>query len=276
MIKANAVSRIATYFILIAGSVIMFFPFVWMLSTSLKSGGALLELPPSLLPNPVKWGNYADVWIGANFLRYTFNSVFITVLELVGMLLSCALVAYGLAMFEFKGRNLIFVAMLGTLILPGQVTLIPSYFIWKALGLLDSYYPLILPAYLGKAFGIFLLHQYFKTLPRELYDAAWVDGANPLRIFYKIYLPLSAPALGTLAIFTFINAWNDTLGPLIYLQDKDLYTLPLALLFLKNDVYTDTSLVMAGAVVTTAPVILIFLFAQKYFIKGIASGGLKG
>lgn len=178
--------------------------------------------------------------------------------------------------FEFRGRNLIFLAMLGTMMLPSQITMIPTYFIWKSVGALDTYYPLILRSFLGGAFGIFLLHQFFKTLPKELYDAAWVDGANPWKIFYTIYLPLAKPALSALAVFTFISAWNNTLEPLIYLQDKHMFTLPLGLLFLKNEVQNRMTLIMAGAVITIIPVLFVFLFAQKYFVQGIASTGLKG
>lgn len=266
----------AVYAILGAGAVLMLVPFFWMLSTSLMTAGAELSLPPKLLPDPVEWGNYKKVWVEVNFLRYTLNSLFVTVLELLGMVASCALVAYGLAFFEFRSRNLIFLAMLGTMMLPSQITMIPTYFIWKSVGALDTYYPLILRSFLGGAFGIFLLHQFYKTLPRELYDAAWVDGANPWKIFRMIYLPLVKPALSALAVFTFISAWNNTLEPLIYLQNKDLYTLPLGLLFLKNEVENRMTLVMAGAVITIAPVLLVFLFAQKYFVQGIASTGLKG
>jgi len=172
----------------------MLVPFFWMLSTSLMTAGAELSLPPKLLPDPVEWGNYKKVWVEVNFLRYTLNSLFVTVLELLGMVASCALVAYGLAFFEFRSRNLIFLAMLGTMMLPSQITMIPTYFIWKSVGALDTYYPLILRSFLGGAFGIFLLHQFYKTLPRELYDAAWVDGANPWKIFRMIYLPLAKPA----------------------------------------------------------------------------------
>lgn len=275
-VKGQTGQNTVTYVVLVVGAIISLFPFAWMLSTSLKPGGALLEIPPSLIPDPVMWSNYAEVWVEQNFARYTFNSALITVLEMIGMLMSCALVGYGLAVFKFRGQSLIFAAMIATLVLPGQVTLIPHYFIWKSLGMVNTFYPLILPAYFAAAFGAFLMRQYYKSLPKELYDAAWVDGANPFQIFYKIYLPLGIPALATLGIFTFINAWNNTIGPLIYLQDKELYTLPLALLFLKNDNYTDMTVVMAGAVITTIPVVIVFLLAQKYFIRGIASGGLKG
>ncbi|WP_409345051.1 carbohydrate ABC transporter permease [Paenibacillus sp. MBLB4367] len=276
MNKTSSSLQWAAYAILGAGALLMLVPFFWMVSTSLMASGTELSLPPKLLPDPFEWGNYKKVWVEVNFLRYTLNSVFVTVLELLGMVASCALVAYGLAFFEFRSRNLIFLAMLGTMMLPSQITMIPTYFIWKSVGALDTYYPLILRSFLGGAFGIFLLHQFFKTLPRELYDAAWVDGANPWKIFRMIYLPLSKPALSALAVFTFISAWNNTLEPLIYLQNKDLYTLPLGLLFLKNEVENRMTLVMAGAVITILPVLVVFLFAQKYFVQGIASTGLKG
>ncbi|TMV45668.1 carbohydrate ABC transporter permease [Paenibacillus mesophilus] len=266
----------AAYIVLTAGALIMLVPFYQMISTSLMKAGDELTLPPKLYPDPVMWSNFAKVWIEVNFVRYSMNSLFVTVLDLIGTVASCAIVAYGLAFFEFRGRNLIFIAMLGTMMLPSQVTMIPTYFIWKELDMLNSYYPLILRSFLGTAFGIFLLHQFFKTLPRELYDAAWVDGANPWKIFYKVYLPLTTPALSALAVFTFISSWNGTLEPLIYLQDKKLYTLPLGLLFLKNEVDNKMTLIMAGSVITVLPVIIVFLFAQRHFVQGIASTGLKG
>ncbi|MDF2662421.1 MAG: binding-protein-dependent transport system inner rane component [Paenibacillus sp.] len=266
----------AAYVVLTVGALLMLVPFYQMISTSLMKPGDELTLPPKLFPDPVMWSNYAKVWIEVNFVRYSMNSLFVTALDLIGTVASCAIVAYGLAFFEFRGRNLIFMAMLGTMMLPSQVTMIPTYFIWKELDMLNSYYPLILRSFLGTAFGIFLLHQFFKTLPKELYDAAWVDGANPWKIFYKVYLPLTTPALSALAVFTFISSWNGTLEPLIYLQDKKLYTLPLGLLFLKNEVDNKMTLVMAGSVITVLPVMIVFLFAQRHFVQGIASTGLKG
>ena len=276
MNRPSAALQWIVYLVLVAGAVIMLIPFFWMISTSLMKAGNELTLPPKLIPDPVMWSNYKTVWLEVNFVRYTMNSVFVTVLELIGMVASCAIVAYGLAFFQFRGRNLIFLAMLGTMMLPSQITMIPTYFIWKSLGALDTFYPLILRSFLGGAFGIFLLHQFFKTLPRELFDAAYVDGANPWKIFYMIYMPLSKPALSALAVFTFISAWNNTLEPLIYLQDKKMYTLPLGLLFLKNEVENRMTLIMAGAVITVLPVLIVFLFAQKHFVQGIASTGMKG
>lgn len=276
MNNRDAGLKIAAYAIVSIGSIVMLVPFLYMLSTSLSAAGSELTLPPKLIPRPFVWRNYEQVWIEVDFLQYTMNSLFVTIVDLIGTVASCAIVAYGLAYFQFRGRNLIFLAMLGTMMLPSQITMIPTYFIWKSVGALGTYYPLVLRSFLGGAFGIFLLHQFYKTLPRELYDAAWVDGANPWKIFHTVYLPLAKPALSALAVFTFISAWNNTLEPLIYLQEKRMFTLPLGLLFLKNEVQNRMTLIMAGAVITIVPVLLVFLFAQKYFVQGIASTGLKG
>ncbi|EFU43110.1 binding-protein-dependent transport systems inner membrane component [Paenibacillus vortex V453] len=267
--------KVLMYLLLIVGSVFMVFPFIWMLSTSLKTVGAISQMPPQLIPNPMNWDNYMTIWNKIDFGRYTMNSFFIVSIEMVGSLVSSAFVAFGLAMFTFRLRGLIYMIMLATLMIPSQVTMIPTYFIWKEFGALNSYYPLIVPSFLGGAFGIFLMHQFIKSLPKELYESATIDGCSPPGIFFKIYLPLCKPALAALGVFTFMGAWNNTLGPLIYLQDKELYTLPLGLLYLKSE-NVNQALLMAGAVITTLPVVLVYLFAQKQFVQGIASTGLKG
>ncbi|MFM9327846.1 carbohydrate ABC transporter permease [Paenibacillus mesotrionivorans] len=267
--------RIPIYLLLIAGAVFMVFPFIWMLSTSLKTVGAISQMPPQLIPNPLNWENYATIWSKVDFGRYTWNSFLLVALEMVGALLSCSMVAFGLAMFKFKLRGPIHLVMLATLMIPSQVTMIPTYFIWKEFHALNSYYPLVIPSYLGSAFGIFLMLQYLRSLPKELYESATIDGCSPPGIFFRIYLPLCRPALAALGVFTFMGAWNNTLGPLIYLQDKELYTLPLGLLYLKSE-NVNQALLMAGAVVTTLPVVIVYLFAQKQFVQGIASTGLKG
>ncbi|AWP29852.1 carbohydrate ABC transporter permease [Paenibacillus glucanolyticus] len=267
--------KVLMYLLLIVGSVFMVFPFIWMLSTSLKTVGAISQMPPQLIPNPMNWDNYMTIWNKIDFGRYTMNSFFIVSIEMVGSLVSSAFVAFGLAMFTFRLRGLIYMIMLATLMIPSQVTMIPTYFIWKEFGALNSYYPLIVPSFLGGAFGIFLMHQFIKSLPKELYESATIDGCSPPGIFFKIYLPLCKPALAALGVFTFMGAWNNTLGPLIYLQDKELYTLPLGLLYLKSE-NVNQALLMAGAVITTLPVVLVYLFAQKQFVQGIASTGMKG
>ncbi|MPY15569.1 carbohydrate ABC transporter permease [Paenibacillus glucanolyticus] len=267
--------KVLMYLLLIVGAVFMVFPFIWMLSTSLKTVGAISQMPPQLIPNPMNWDNYVTIWNKIDFGRYTMNSFFIVSIEMVGSLVSSAFVAFGLAMFTFRLRGLIYMIMLATLMIPSQVTMIPTYFIWKEFGALNSYYPLIVPSFLGGAFGIFLMHQFIKSLPKELYESATIDGCSPPGIFFKIYLPLCKPALAALGVFTFMGAWNNTLGPLIYLQDKELYTLPLGLLYLKSE-NVNQALLMAGAVITTLPVVLVYLFAQKQFVQGIASTGMKG
>lgn len=267
--------RILIYLLLLAGAAFMMFPFVWMLSTSLKTVGAISEMPPQLIPKPFNWENYTTIWNKIDFGRYTFNSFFLVIVEMAGSLLSCSLVAFGLAMFKFRLRGFIYMVMLATLMVPSQVTMIPTYFVWKGFHALNSYYPLIIPSYLGGAFGIFLMHQYLRSLPKELYESATIDGCTPPGIFFRIYLPLCRPALAALGVFTFMGAWNNTLGPLIYLQDKKLYTLPLGLLYLKSE-NVNQALLMAGAVITTLPVVAVYLVAQKQFVQGIASTGLKG
>lgn len=267
--------KLLMYLLLAVGAVFMVFPFVWMLSTSLKTVGAISQMPPQLIPNPINWDNYATIWKKVDFGKYTLNSFFIVALDLVGALLSSSFVAFGLAMFNFRMRGPIYMIMLATLMIPSQVTMIPTYFIWKEFEALNSYYPLIVPSFLGGAFGIFLMHQFIKSLPKELYESATIDGCSPPGIFFKIYLPLCKPALAALGVFTFMGAWNNTLGPLIYLQDKALYTLPLGLLYLKSE-NVNQALLMAGAVITTLPVVIVYLFAQKQFVQGIASTGMKG
>ncbi|GAA3407579.1 carbohydrate ABC transporter permease [Paenibacillus hodogayensis] len=272
----KVIGKAIVYLLLVAGAIAMFLPFLWMVSASLKTAGAVAKLPPQWIPNPIEWGNYKVVWESVNFAGYAFNSTFLVIIELIGTLLSCALVAFGLALFDFRLKKPLYLMMLATLMLPFQVTLIPSYFIWKSFGMLNTYYPLIVPHFLGGAFGIFLLHQFIKSLPKELYEAAVMDGYSPPGIFWIIYLPLCKPALAALSVFTFMGAWNNTIGPLIYLQDKKLFTLPLGLLYLKGNSEVDTSLLMAGAVIITIPVVAVYLVAQKQFVQGIASTGLKG
>ncbi|GGD89348.1 carbohydrate ABC transporter permease [Paenibacillus nasutitermitis] len=277
MNKSSIIGKCTFYFILGLGALVMFVPFYWMIATSFKTGAKVLELPPKWIPDPLTWSHYKEAWTKVDFARYTLNSTFLVIVEVTGILLSCSVVAFGLAMFQFKLKQPIYWAMLSTLILPTQVTIIPTYFIWKNLHAFDTYYPLIVPSFFGGAFGIFLIHQFFKSLPKELFEAALIDGFGPWGVLWRIYMPLSKPALSALAIFTFISTWSNTFGPLIYIQKREMYTLPLGLLFLKSDLSTfQTPLIMAGACVVTLPVIIVFLFAQKQFVQGMATTGLKG
>jgi ABC-type sugar transport system, permease component len=263
--------------ILLGFGFIVIFPLIWMVSTSLKTSGALDKIPPEIIPSHITFDNYTGIWLNGGFPRYTVNSLFIAVMDVFGTVISACIVAFGLAMFEFKGRKLIYMCMLATLMMPFQVTVIPQFFFWTQLHAIDTYLPLILPSFLGSAFGIFLMHQHYKSIPKELFEAGIMDGCNPLRIIFKIYIPLSKPSIAALAVFTFIGVWNSTLGPILYLKSKDLYTLTLGLLYLNADSNNiDKATVMAGATITTIPAVAVFLFAQKYFIQGIATAGLKG
>lgn len=276
MKSGNRYGNLFVYAVLLLGSIVMVFPFLWMISTSLKTGGAVQKIPPELIPHPAAWSNYGEVWLKSDFLQYTMNSAFLVVIHVVFTLLSCAMVAYGLALFSFKGKRLLYVVMLGTLMLPFQVTMIPKYFIWKYVDALNTFYPLIIPTLLGGTFGIFLLHQYIKGLPLEMYEAALIDGYNPWGILWRIYFPLCSPALAALAVFTFMDSWNNTFEPLLYLKDQKLYTLPLALLYIKGQTLGQMQLVMAGAVIAVIPVTLVFVAMQRHFVQGIAATGIKG
>lgn len=277
MNKKGVTGNVAAYIFLAIGMVVMIFPFLWMLSTSLKTGGATMSFPPKLIPDAVTFENYKTLFVKINFSRYTLNSLFIVTINVCATMVSASLAAFGLAMFEFKGRKLIYVLMLATLMMPYQVTMIPQFFVWKELGVYNTYIPLLAPAFLGSAFGIFLMHQNYKSLPKELYETSVIDGCNPISMIFKIYIPLSKPSLASLGVFTFIGSWNSTLEPLIYLKDNNLKTLTLALLNLTSDpIGVGWPVLMSGAMVTMLPAIIVFLFAQKYFIQGIASTGLKG
>ncbi|MBP1995372.1 carbohydrate ABC transporter permease [Paenibacillus eucommiae] len=276
MIKRYNLKNFFIHVLLIVGGLAMFLPFYWMVATSLKSGGNVTQIPPQWIPNPFVWSNYETVWFKVDFARYTLNSFFIVILDIAGMVLSCSMVAFGLAMFDFKLKKFLYIAMLSTLMLPFQITMIPGYFIWKSFAALDTYIPLIAPSFLGGAFGIFLLHQFYKSTPRELFEAAAIDGSGPWTTLWRIYFPISRTVLSALAVFTFMAAWSNTIGPLLYLHDKKLFTLPLGLLFLTSDTGIEPQILMAGAVIVTLPVVIVFLFAQKQFVEGIASSGLKG
>jgi multiple sugar transport system permease protein len=270
------VERAVIYLLLIAGGIAYTVPFLWMLSTSLTDPGRALDLPPRWIPQPVVLANYARAWTVLPFAAFTRNSVIYTALALVGDVLSCSLVAFGFSRLSFHGRNFWFTIVLATLMLPSQVTLIPQFILFKQLGWLDSLLPLIVPTFFGQAFYIFLLRQFFLTLPTELDAAARIDGANPLQIYWWIVVPLARPALATVAIFSFIAHWNDFFGPLIYLTTPEHMTIAVGLQMFRGQWGTDFSLLMAASVAAVLPSIVIFFFAQKTFIQGIALTGMKG
>ena len=279
--------RTLLYVLLIAGALLMMAPFFWMLVTSLKTRAEVFGAPPLSLPTGAHWENYVRMWNalpGVTFGTFFLNSLKLALLNTGGQLLTCSMAAYAFATMQFRFKGPLFGLLLATLIIPYQVVLVPNFVLWRSLpnpfSASGSFYgtqePLWIGAWLGGAFGTFLLRQFFLAIPNELADAARVDGANPWQIFWRIYLPLARPALATLAIFTFMWSWNDLLSPLIYLRTLDQYTTTVGLAFFQGQFVGKWPEMMAGAMVRLAPMIILFVAAQQYFVRGIALSGLKG
>ena len=269
----------AAYVILTLLSLCFLLPLAWMLSVSLQDIRGVFAQPFSWIPAQPKWDNYTDVATLIPFGRYLFNTTVVTGLVLLGTLLSCSLVAYGFSRIQFRGRDVLFALCLSTMMLPGQVTMIPLYIMFARIGWVDTLWPLIVPSFFGTPFYIFLLRQFFLTIPREYDEAARLDGAGTLRIYWSIILPLARPALITVALFTFIGTWNDFFTPLIYINSPEQATLTLGLNMLKSQIVgtgmTQWHLLMAAACMVMIPNILLFAFGQKYLVKGISMGGLR-
>jgi ABC-type glycerol-3-phosphate transport system permease component len=267
---------VITYTLLIAGAVIMVGPFLWMVATAFKLPAD--QFSHSLIPNPATLDNFRKLFsFDLNFPRLFLISTGISLMSVIGQVFTCALAAFCFAVVKFRGRNVLFTLLLVTLMVPDQVTLIPNFIIFRWLHLVGTSVPLWLPAFWGGAFGTFLLRQYFLTLPRELVDAARVDGASLWDIFWRIYLPLGKPALAALSIFTFQGSWNDLLHPLVYMPNVPNTTLTVGLAFFQTQLtlggrYT---VLMAGALISILPLIIVFFFAQKLFVEGIALSGMK-
>jgi multiple sugar transport system permease protein len=266
--------NLAAYTLLIAGSLLMIVPFIWMVSTSFKLPA--MQYTRTLIPSPATFDNYRYLWNKLPFFEEMINSFQISLLTTIGQVLTCAMGAFAFAVVKFRGREPLFVLLLITFIIPSQVTLIPNFLIFKWLHLLGTNIPLWLPAFWGGAFGTFLLRQYFLTIPRDLAEAARVDGASLLNIFWSVYLPLARPALAALAVFTFMGAWNDLLHPLIYLpSDLHKTTITVGLSLFQSQYSGKWTVMMAGTLVSVLPMIVIFFIAQKQFIEGIALTGVK-
>lgn len=268
--------RTAAYTALIAGSAISLIPFLWMLGTSFKDAANVFVDPPQIWPDPWLWTNYGKAFAKLPFAQYTFNTCLITAVSMLGQLMSCSLVAFGFARMRFPGRNFLFLLMLSTMMLPAQVTMIPNFKLWSMLGFYNTIVPLTLPSYFGSAFFIFLLRQYYMTVPHEMDEAARIDGASTWQVFGKVLLPQIKPALATLAIFSFMNNWNDFLGPLIYLSSPAKRTLALGLYAFQGQYSTDWNYLMAASAVVMLPLLIIFFCGQKYFIQGVVISGVKG
>ena len=269
------ITSVISHVILIIGAFIMIVPFIWMLSTSFKAPGNTFVYPPEWIPRPFVWQNYVEMWQALPFSQFFLNSVKISTLSTIGQLLTCSMGAFAFSILKFKGRDLLFLLLIATLMIPYQVTLIPTFILFSKIGWVGTHLPLWVPAFWGGAFGTFLLRQFYLTIPIDLAESARIDGANIFQIFTHIYLPLSKPAMATLGIFTFMWSWNDLLNPLIYVSELKQLTLTVGLSFFQNQYGGKWTLMMAGAVVSILPILLIFFFAQKYFIQGIAMTGIK-
>jgi ABC-type glycerol-3-phosphate transport system permease component len=273
-------SSFVTYAILIVGSVGMLTPLAWMLVTSLKSFDEVIASPPVWWPAKLQWGNYREALTTFDFSRYLFNSLFVCIATIGGTLVSCTLAAYAFACLRARGRDVIFGILLSTMMLPAQVTIIPLFKLFASIVWVNTGWPLVVPSWLGtNEFAIFLLRQFFLAVPRDYVEAARIDGASELRILWNIFVPLSKPVLLTVAVFAFIGSWNDLWGPLIYLQDERLFTMPIGLLnFIGTSGRaqgTPWQLVMAVSAVMMVPIVILFFVAQRRFIEGIATSGIK-
>lgn len=267
--------RFALYALLLLIAFVMVLPFLWMLSSSLKPEGDVFLFPPEWVPTALQWDNYAQVFQAMPFALFTFNSFKIAILATLGQIVTCSMAAYAFARFRFKSRDTLFLILLATMMIPGQVTFIPVFIIMKTIGWVDTHQALIVPWWFGGAFGTFLLRQFFLTLPSELDDAAKIDGSGRLGILLRIILPLSKPALATLGIFVFMANWNDLFGPVIYLSSLPKMTLTVGLAQMHGLYQTQWNLMMAGALISVVPILALYVVAQQYFVQGIAVSGLK-
>lgn len=276
-ILSHVSRQTVVYVLLLALGSAILLPFLWTVSSSLKPFGAGIKFPPEFIPKTFLWQNYPKVFETIPFLNFLKNSVFVTGMAVTGELLSASMVAYAFARLRFPGRKVLFYVVLATMMIPFPVIMVPTFIIFKQLGWVGTFLPLILPPFFGPAFSIFLLRQFFMTINPELDEAAKVDGANEFTIYWRLILPLSKPALATIAIFSFMANWNDFMGPLIYLNNSEMYTLALGINYLRSfRGGGDLSLQMAASVMFMAPCIILYFIAQRNIVQGIVTTGLKG
>lgn len=266
---------LGVHVILCLGAFIVIIPFYWMVATSLKTNAETMMIPPTLIPQNWEFGNYIDVLQEFNFGIAYLNTIIVTVARTLGQLLFCSMAAFALATMRFPGKNIIFLLMISVLMFPPEMFMIPVYNLMNAINWLDTYYVLTVPI-MASAFGIFLLRQFFLSMPKDLFEAAKIDGCSYPRIYWSIYMPLSVPALVSLAIFVGVVSWNDFLWPLIMTSSPDLQVVSIAIASFVGEHNTDYSLMMAGAVISILPLVLLYIFLQRYFIEGIALTGVKG
>ena len=278
-----------SYLVLTTFAFLTIFPFLWMLSTSFKSQQAIFTLPPQLIPDLLfkegMWDNYVDVLTRHNFVRYTFNSFFVATMASFGQLATSSLAGFAFARMAFRGKNIIFAILLSTALVPVEVSIIPEFLLGAKVfdpilapigGWMDTYLPLIIPSFMVGTFGTFLMREFFSTIPAELEEAAVIDGASTLRIYWSIFVPLSMPAMTTLFLIAFINNWNELLRPVLYISNRDLRTVTMGLTTFQGAYEAQWGLLLAGSVVSVVPLIIIYIFAQRWVVEGIATTGLKG
>lgn len=268
--------RVCVYVVLCALSLCFALPFFWMVSSSLKHTEQIFVFPPQWIPRPVVWENYKNAVTFIPFFRNFLNTMIVCVGNVVGNLFSASLVAYSFSILRWRWRNSLFALVLATMLLPPQVTMIPVFIIFRKLRMIDTFFPLIIPAFFGSPFFIFLLRQFFIGIPHELPESARIDGCNEFQIYYRIILPLSVPALAAVVLFSFMWSWTDFLSPLIYLQTQSKFTLSLAIQQFQSTHTVEWGMLMAASTLLTLPVIILFFFAQKTFVQGIITTGLKG
>lgn len=278
-VSSRILARLATHAVLLAMAVLMIFPLVWLVSTSLKHPSKQMLWPPQLVPNPVYFKNYVDLFVLAPMGHYLFNSFKISILSVLGVCFSSSLAAFAFARMRFRGSQVLFAILLATMMLPYAVTIIPTFVIMKNLEWLNTHYPLIVPSFFGSAYFVFLLRQSYRAVPQDLFDSATIDGAGFFQIYWKIFVPLGMPALVTVALFAFLGSWNDLFGPLIYLSSQEKMTVALGLTYLRGRAGTGVErvgVIMAGSMLGVVPMLLLYTFGQRYFIQGLARTGLKG
>jgi len=270
------IRELAAHLLLLPLAVSYLLPFFWMLSTSLKSDAQVYAFPPAWIPQPVVWDNYPRAVNFIPFMRYVQNTLGLALFAIIGVFLSCPPVAYSMSRIPWAGRHLLLIVTLSTMMIPYQVTMIPLFTIFTRLGWVGSYLPLVVPRFFGAPFYIFLLRQFFMTIPQELTDAARIDGASELRIYAQIVLPLVKPALASIGVFEFLAQWRAFIGPLIYIDKPDRYTVSIGLQMFRLEYGTEWQMLMAASVLLTTPIIIAYFLVQRTFVQGIALTGLKG
>lgn len=277
MKKTRRIGHIVVHIVLILIGLFFLLPFFWMLSTALKSDQQLFVNPPVWIPDPIQWDNFKRAVTAIPFFKYMGNTGKVAIMDVLGTVLACPLVAYGLSRLEWKGRDLLFFLTISVMMIPHEVTMIPQFILYSKMGLVGTYVPLYLASFFGgRPFMIFLLRQFFMNLPKDLEDAARIDGASEFCVYAKVVLPLVVPGILTVGLFRFMNSWNDFLGPLLYLSDEAQYTITIGLQMFTTQYKTEWSLLMAASLLVTIPVVVVYFVVQKRFVEGITFSGIKG